>query len=250
MGEAARCPGPVELVIESRPGGGVLQRVNDGKESVLLLARHQERAVANDLVRAAMDCRRLDAQSRGGAGGGGKEPTAFDDATDNRVADVLCSPMFHLPPHEEGPSCGRRVDLRRADANAVRVLTQMREENILITKDLDAPFAGSVDAVERLPQRVAMHCQRRRHAIVVRKHRSETQRQHRALQDDAVQDAMMLEDKALDPIRIAPDIVERGAGLWRQVADERSQPTAGQRPYGTTVEPIDRDRSSEVVAVV
>jgi len=94
-----------------------------------------------------------------------------------------------------------------------------------------------------------MHCQRCCHAIVVRKHRSETQRQHCALQDDAVQDAMMLEDQALDPIRIAPDIVERGAGL-RQVADERSQPTACQRPYGTTVEPMDRDGSGEVIAVV
>ena len=47
----------------------------------------------------------------------------------------------------------------------------------------------------------------------------------------------MLEDQALDPIRITPDIVERGAGLWRQVADERSQPTACQRPYGTPWSP-------------
>src|SRR5262245_63295475 len=110
MGEAARCPRPVELVIESRPRGDVPQPVNDGKESVLLLARHQERAVANHLVRAAMDCRRLDTQSRSGAGGGGKEPTAFDDAADNRVADVLRGPMFHLPTHKEGrPADGASI---------------------------------------------------------------------------------------------------------------------------------------------
>src|SRR5262245_20001642 len=99
MGEAASAPRPVELVIESRPGGGVLQGVNDGQESVFLLARYQERAVANHLVRAAVDCRRLDAQSRSGAGGGGKEPTAFDDAADNRVADVLRGPRLHSPTH-------------------------------------------------------------------------------------------------------------------------------------------------------
>ena len=69
---------------------------------------------------------------------------------------------------KEGPSCGRRVDLRRASTNAVRVLAQVRVENILITKDLDAPFARSVDAVERLPQRVAMHCQRCCHAVVAK----------------------------------------------------------------------------------
>ena len=66
-------------------------------------SRATKNALSQTIRRAAMDCRRLDAQSRSGAGGGGKEPPAFDDAADNRVADVFARPDVHSPAHEECP---------------------------------------------------------------------------------------------------------------------------------------------------
>src|SRR5262245_33323561 len=124
MGEAARCPRPVELVIESRAGRGVPQPVNDRKKPVLLLSSHQERAVPDHLVRAAMNCRWLDAQCRGRASRGRKQPASLDNAADDRVVHVLRSPMFLSPARKKGPPRTRRVDLGWVDAD-IRVLAQV-----------------------------------------------------------------------------------------------------------------------------
>src|SRR6516225_1656743 len=114
-------------------------------------------------------------------------------------------------------------------------------------EDLDPPFARPIDALERLPQRLAMLYECGRHAAFVGKHRSEAQWQHRAVVGNALQEAMMIEDHALDPIGIVPDLLERGAGLRRQVADESCERGARQRPYGTPAHPADGGRTGEVV---
>src|SRR5262249_5884068 len=101
-----------------------------------------------------------------------------DDAADDCLADILPDAMLHLPTQKEGPSRGRRFDLRLSAG--IRVAHQARLETIMTPEDLDPPFARPIDALERLPQRLAMLYECGRHAVVVGKHRSEAQWQHRA----------------------------------------------------------------------
>src|SRR6516164_7316432 len=170
IGEAAGCPWPVKLVVETRRTGEIPQRVNDREKTVLPVSRDQIGAVPNHFVRPAMNCRRLDVQRCGRARRGGQEPTAVDDAADDCLADVLPDAMLHLPTQKEGPSRGRRFDLRLSAG--IRVARQARLETIMTPEDLDPPFARPIDALERLPQRLAMLYKCGRHAVVVGKHRS------------------------------------------------------------------------------
>ena len=92
--------------------------------------------------------------------------------------------MLHLPTQKEGPSRGRRFDLRLSAG--IRVARQARLETIMTPEDLDPPFARPIDALERLLQRLAMLYECGRHAVVVGKHRSEAQWQHRAVVGNAL----------------------------------------------------------------
>src|SRR6516225_12177073 len=97
-------------------------------------------------------------------------------------------------------------------------------------EDLDPPFARPIDALERLPQRLAMLYECGRHAAFVGKHRSEAQWQHRAVVGNALQDAMMIEDHALDPIGSCQTFLGKAPACRGRSAVESSGRGAGQRP--------------------
>src|SRR5262249_51800586 len=85
---------------------------------------------------------------------------------------------------KKAPPGGRRFDLRLSAGT--RVSRQARLETIMTPEDLDPPFARPIDALERLPQRLAMLYECGRHAAFVGKHRSEAQWQHRAVVGNAL----------------------------------------------------------------
>src|SRR5262249_62101544 len=99
-----------------------------------------------------MNCRRLDVQRCGRARRGGQEPTAVHDAADDCLADVLPDAMLHLPTQKEGPSRGRRFDLRLSAG--IRIARQARLEAIMTPEDLDPPFARPITAIERFLKRL------------------------------------------------------------------------------------------------
>src|SRR5262245_58945119 len=127
IGETARRPWPVKLVVESRSAGAVAQRVNGRKKDVLVISRDQTGAIPHHFTGTAMNCRRLNVQCRGRTRHGGQALTAVGDAANDRLAGFLLDTVLQLAPQKEGSPGGSRLDLRRGDANRMQVLPQPRQ---------------------------------------------------------------------------------------------------------------------------